>query len=93
MKLPEDCWHVGYYPKDNISLEVIKKEYSTWLGINYYSEYSIWNYCENHEEEYKQRWKSEKLMGKKIRIAEKLYDEQSLDLLDDESTTLVGWML
>jgi len=93
MKLSEDCWHVGYYPEDNIPLELIKKEYSTWLGINYYPEYSIWNYCENHEEEYKQKWKSEKLMDKKIRIAEKLYDEQSLDLLDDESTTLVGGML
>ena len=93
MKLPENCWHVGYNPEDNIPLEVIKKEYSTWLGINYYPEYSIWNYCENREEEYKQRWKDEKLMDKKIRIAERLYDEQNLDLLDDESITSVGGML
>jgi len=93
MKLNGEDWHLEYHPEDNIPLEVIKKEYSTWLGISYYPEYSIWNYCKNNEEEYKQKRKAEKLRNKKIRIAERLYDEQSLDLLDDESITSVGGML
>jgi hypothetical protein len=90
MRIDGRGWLNEYYPEDKISLKIIKKEYSTWLGVDYHPKYSIWNYCENHEEEYNQRRKDENLLNQKIRAAEKLYCEQERDLLDDESTTSIN---
>lgn len=93
MKLNDADWHHEYNPEDMISLELIKKEYASWLSVKYHPEHDIWNYCENHEEDYKQKREAEKLLNKKIRNAERFYDKQGRDLLDDESITAVGGML
>jgi len=77
MELSDDDWVKGYYQEDKISLELIKKEYSTWLGVNYHPEHNIWNHCTDHDKKRKQ-----------IERAEEIYDNQE-DILDDESTTSI----
>ncbi|WPE17131.1 hypothetical protein R5P06_03465 [Candidatus Thioglobus autotrophicus] len=44
IKTPADSWEFGYYDEDKISLELIKKEYARWLGVNYHPEHNIWNH-------------------------------------------------
>jgi len=65
MELSDDDWVKGYYQEDKISLELIKKEYSTWLGVNYYPEHNIWNHCTDHDKKRKQ-----------IERAEEIYNNQ-----------------
>ena len=78
MKNPAEDWEFGYYQEDKISLELIKKEYASWLGVNYHPEHNIWNHCTDH---YKKRMQ--------IQRAEEIYDERSR-ILDDESITSIG---
>ena len=78
MKLNDDDWFLEYYSEDKISLELIKKEYASWLGVNYHPEHDIWNHCTDHDKKRKQ-----------IERAEEIYDNQE-DILDDESTTSIG---
>ncbi len=78
IKTPADSWEFGYYDEDKIPLELIKKEYSTWLGVNYHPEYNIWNHCTDHHKKQKQ-----------IQRAEEIYDERS-HILDDESITSIN---
>ncbi len=78
MKLNDDDWFLEYYSEDKISLELIKKEYARWLGVNYHPEHNIWNHCTDHHKKQKQ-----------IQRAEEIYDERS-HILDDESITSIG---
>ena len=78
MKNPAEDWEFGYYQEDKISLELIKKEYARWLGVNYHPEHNIWNHCTDHHKKQKQ-----------IQRAEEIYDERS-HILDDESITSIG---
>jgi hypothetical protein len=71
-------WIKGYYQEDKVSLELIKKEYASWLGVKYHPEHSIWNHCTDHHKKHKQ-----------IERAENLYKNQE-DILDDESITSIG---
>jgi hypothetical protein len=77
MKTPIDDWEIGRYQEDKISLELIKKEYASWLGVNYHPEHDIWNHCTDYDKKRKQ-----------IERAEEIYDNQE-DILDDESTTSI----
>jgi hypothetical protein len=78
MKNPAEAWEFGYYQEDKISLELIKKEYASWLGVNYHPEHNIWNHCTDHHKKQKQ-----------IQRAEEIYDERS-HILDDESITSIS---
>ena len=78
MKNPAEDWEFGYYQEDKISLELIKKEYASWLGVNYHPEHNIWNHCTDHHKKQKQ-----------IQRAEEIYDERS-HILDDESITSIS---
>ncbi len=78
MKTPIDDWEIGHYQEDKISLELIKKEYASWLGVKHHPEHNIWNHCTDHHKKQKQ-----------IQLAEEIYDERS-HILDDESVTLIG---
>jgi hypothetical protein len=78
MKNPAEAWEFGYYQEDKISLELIKKEYASWLGVNYHPEHNIWNHCADHHKRHKQ-----------VERAEEAYNNQE-DILDDESVTLIG---
>ena len=78
MKTPIDDWEIGRYQEDKISLELIKKEYASWLGVKYHPEHNIWNHCTDHHSKQKQ-----------MQIAEEIYDERN-HILDDESVTLIG---
>ena len=77
MKNPVEDWEFGIYQEDKISLESVKKEYASWLGVNYHPEHNIWNYCTNHDKNHKQ-----------IERAEEIYNNQE-DVLDDESVTSI----
>jgi hypothetical protein len=77
MKNPAEDWEFGIYQEDKISLESVKKEYASWLGVNYHPEHNIWNYCTNHDKNRKQ-----------IERAEEIYNNQE-DVLDDESVTSI----
>jgi len=77
MGLADDDWHFEHYSEDKISLELIKKEYARWLGVNCYPKHDIWSHCTDYYEK-----------DKKIQVARALYKTQS-DTLDDESITLV----
>ena len=77
MKNPVNAWEFGQYNEDIIPLELIKKEYSTWLGLRCYPEYDIWNYCTNYAEKHKQ-----------IEKAKELYNNQE-EILSDESITSI----
>jgi len=78
MRLTDDDWCLECFPEDKISLELIKKEYARWLGVNYHPEHNIWNHCTDHHEK-----------QKKIQRAEEIYDERS-HILDDESITSIN---
>ena len=41
MGLTDDDWHFELYSEDKISLELIKKKYARWLGVNYYPEHDM----------------------------------------------------
>lgn len=78
MRLTDDDWCLECFPEDKISLELIKKEYARWLGVNYHPEHNIWNHCTDHHKK-----------QKKIQRAEEIYDERS-HILDDESTASIN---
>ena len=78
IKTSTEDWVTGHYQEDKISLELIKKEYASWLGVNYHPEHNIWNHCTDHHKKQKQ-----------IQRAEEIYDERS-HILDDESITSIG---
>ena len=78
IKTSTEDWVTGHYQEDKISLELIKKEYARWLGVNYHPEHNIWNHCTDHHKKQKQ-----------IQRAEEIYDERS-HILDDESITSIG---
>ena len=85
MKTPIDDWEIGHYQEDKISLELIKKEYASWLGVKHHPEHNIWNHCTDHHKKQKQIQRAEE----KIHRAKEIYDERN-HILDDESITLIG---
>jgi hypothetical protein len=77
MELTNDDWHLEHYSEDKISLDLIRKEYTGWLGVKYYPEHNIHNHCANHNEE-----------QKKVERAEKIYNDKN-QILDNESITSI----
>ena len=77
IKLADNDWHTGYYHEDEISVDLIRKEYTGWLGVKYHPEHDIHNHCANHYEE-----------QKKVERAEKIYNDKN-QILDNESITSI----
>lgn len=79
MKNPAEDWEFGVYQEDEISLELIKKEYASWLGLSFYPELSIWDYCTDFNKKQKQ-----------IETAEEIYKGRDR-VLDDEGISKIGF--
>lgn len=77
MKFDTTDWRNGSYSEDNISLDLIKKEYAGWLGVKCHPAHNIWNHCVNYYEK-----------DRKVQMARALYENQSA-ILDDESITMI----
>ena len=52
MKLTEDDWCYESCSEDAILLELVKKEYATWLGVNFHPKHEILRHCIIHNYEY-----------------------------------------
>jgi len=87
MKNSEKDWEFGHYQEDKISLEVIKKEYASWLGVKYYPEHDIYNHCANYHKEQKKI----DARQRKIERAEEIHNEGN-HILDDEGITSIEGM-
>lgn len=50
MKLTDDDWHYESSSEDTITLELVKKEYASWLSVSHHPEHNIWGYCADNRD-------------------------------------------